>query len=117
MTKTDYMKKYFLFDDEILSGNNYLIRVILGTLAIALFGLGLWVLAASGYKRAGAFGWKRELRVTSAILIPIVGVSNLLSKSDYVNTDLNIFDVVSVIGLIFHLILLFKNGNRQRRTL
>lgn len=59
MNKSDYMKKYFLFDNEILSGNNYLIRVILGTLAIALLGLGLWVLAASWASRgmffSGAF--------------------------------------------------------------
>lgn len=106
------MKKYFSFDNEPITGNNYLIRVILGTIAIALFGSGLWVLAATGYKRAGAFQWRKELRVLAAIFIPIVGISNILSNSDY-EVTFNMFDYLSIIGVIIHLILLFKNGNKR----
>jgi hypothetical protein len=107
------MKKYFSFDNEPITGTAYLIRVFLGTIAIALFGLGLWVLAATGYKRAGAFQWRKELRIIAAIFIPIVGISNILSKSDYVVT-FNVFDYLSILGILIHLILLFKNGNKTR---
>ena len=46
------MKKYFLFDDEPISGTTYLSRLIAGTFLIILF-VGFWILAATAYKRAG----------------------------------------------------------------
>lgn len=107
------MKKYFLFDNEKLTGSNYLLRVILQTILIAFFGLGFWLLAATAYKRAGSFGWKKEFRVISAIFIPIVGIGNILSESaGYNDSPINLFDIIALMGVIFHLVLLFKNGNK-----
>lgn len=109
------MKKYFLFDDEPITGNDYWRRVLLQSIAIVLFGLGLWLLAATGYKRAGTFGWKKEFRIISAIFIPIIGIANLLSRDvGYSDSPINLFDIVAVVGVFFHLVLLFKNGNKQQ---
>ena len=109
------MKKYFLFDDEPITGNNYWRRVLLQTMAIALFGLGLWLLAATGYKRAGTFGWKKEFRILSAIFIPITGIANLLSRdAGYSDSPINLFDIVAIVGALFHAVLLFKNGNKHQ---
>lgn len=108
------MKKYFLFDNESITGGNYFLRVLVGTILIALFGIGLWVLAASAYKRAGAFKWKKEFKIISAIFIPIVGVSNLLSRDPgYQDLPINLFDIIALVGAIFHFVLLFKNGNKK----
>tara|TARA_B110000879_G_scaffold190973_1_gene255729 strand:- start:103 stop:426 length:324 start_codon:yes stop_codon:yes gene_type:complete len=104
------MKKYFLFDDEPITGSQYLIRVIVGSILSAII-IGLWILASAGYKRSGALGWSNELRIFCSIAIPIHGLGNLVARevdSFGANVDL-IF-----LGLsIFHLILLFKNGNKN----
>ena len=109
------MKKYFFFDNEPITGGQYLIRMMLGAWAITFFGLGLWVLAATGYKRAGAFGWKSEFRVMSAIFVPIHGIGYLIMKMapEYGDADINLFDIFAVVGGLFHLVLLFKNGNKK----
>lgn len=109
------MKKYFLFDNEPITGWNYWMRILIGTLTIVLFGIGLWVLAATGYKRAGTFNWNKELRVLSAIFIPFNGVINILSRDSYYqDLPFSFLDVIVLVGAIFHLVLLFKNGNKQR---
>ncbi|MDA7712285.1 hypothetical protein N8873_09515 [Flavobacteriaceae bacterium] len=107
------MKKYFLFDNEKITGGNYLKRILLQTILIAFFGLGFWLLAATAFKRAGTFGWKKEFRVLSAIFIPIVAIGNVLAKSSgYADSPTNLFDIISLTGTFFHLVLLFKNGNK-----
>lgn len=109
------MKKYFLFDNEPITGTQYFWRVLCGSWLIAFFGLGLWVLAATGFKRAGAFGWKREVRVLAAIFVPINGLAYLIFKmtpalSTY---EVTLFDIFAFVAGIFHLVLLFKNGNKK----
>lgn len=107
------MKKYFLFDNEPITGMQYWIRVLLGTLSILLLGIGLWILAATGYKRAGTFNWIKELRVLSAIFIPINAIVNILARDPaFQDLPFSLFDIVVFIGAGFHLILLFKNGNK-----
>lgn len=93
-------------------------RLIVGSWAIAFFGIGLWVLAATGYKRAGAFSWKKEFRILSAIFIPIHGLGVLISRSmpDYYEQDINLADFFFAIGGVYHLVLLFKNGNKASKV-
>ena len=112
------MKKFFRFDNEPITGGQYLIRLIVGSWAIAFFGIGLWVLAATGYKRAGAFSWKKEFRILSAIFIPIHGLGVLISRSmpDYYEQDINLADFFFAIGGVYHLVLLFKNGNKGSKV-
>lgn len=107
------MKKYFQFDNEPITGTNYWMRVLIGTPLCALL-VGFWVLAATGYKRAGTFGWPKEFRVLSAIFIPIVGVLNILAKSKAYSTEAtDNLQIIGAVGLIFHLVLLLKDGNKK----
>lgn len=111
------MKKFFRFDNEPITGGQYLTRLICGSWAIAFFGIGLWVLAATGYKRAGAFSWKKEFRILSAIFIPIHGLGSLISRSTgYYEHDINLADFFFAIGSLYHLVLLFKNGNKGSKV-
>ena len=106
------MKKYFRFDSEPITGYDYLWRVFFGSVLSVLL-IGIWILAATGYKRAGAFGWQKEFRVLSAIFVPLVGIANVLAKDKgYVNSGINLLDIFAGVGLIFHLVLLFKDGNK-----
>lgn len=111
------MKKYFQFDDEPISGTNYVLRIMVGTALIALL-IGFWILAATGFKRAGTFGWKKEYRIIAAILIPILGIGNILAKSKgYNDSPFNLFDIFAFLSLCFHMVMLFKNGNKNSREL
>lgn len=111
------MKKYFLFDDEPISGNTYWQRVLFGSFLMLIL-VGFWTLAATGYKRAGTFGWKKEHRIIAAILIPILAIGNTLAKNrDYSNTPLNLFDIFALLAVVFHSVLLFKNGNKNSKEI
>ena len=100
------MKKYFVFDDEPITGMDYWIRVIWGNVS-SFFLIGLLILAATGYKRSGALGWKKELRVLTAIFIPIIILSMFLASVKY----RELTSIITAGGLIVHLILIFKDGN------
>ena len=105
------MKKYFLFDDEPITGDNYWQRMFFGYLFSFIL-IGFWIIAATAYKRAGSFGWKKEVRILTAILIPIFAISILLGKIEVYNElPLNLFDIFALIATVFHIVLLFSNGN------
>jgi hypothetical protein len=107
------MKKYFLFDDEPITGENYLRRMMVGYLSILIL-VGIWICSSTAYKRAGAFGWKKELRIIVAILIPILTISAFLVKEakGYDELPINLFDIIALLAFIFHLILASGNGNK-----
>ncbi len=106
------MKKYFSFDDEPISGSDYLLRVIVGSfLIIAL--VGIWILAATGYKRAGAIGLDNNQRNLAAILIPILGISNLFSNFTFESGNSSFLILIIVVTSLFHLGLLLINGNQN----
>lgn len=107
------MKKYFLFDNEPISGSIYFGRFLLGSLLI-LLGIGIWLIASSVYKRCGSFNWTKESKLLFVFVISISAISNIFNNSaDYYNSELNLFDFIALIGGIFHLIILFKNGNKK----
>lgn len=103
------MKKYFLFDNESISGTTYLLRVLLSTLLVVVI-VGFWLAAATAYKRSGSFKWSKELRILCAIAIPIHLIINILA--DELEFSSPTFSIVVIIIGIIHLILLFKNGNK-----
>ena len=110
------MKKYFLFDDEPVSGLRYLLRFFIGTLLSVLL-VGLWTLSALGYKRANALGWQKELSVLAAIFIPLTGfMSVMLNDPRIAEMPFSLFHILFGIGSIFHLILLFSNGNLHNQA-
>ncbi|MDA9575846.1 hypothetical protein N9R87_01770 [Flavobacteriaceae bacterium] len=104
------MKKYFLFDNEPITGLNYFTRLIIGTMLIGLFGLGLWIISATAYKRSGAFNWPRQLKIITSILIPFVGIIIPL-MNDSSMRDSVVFNTIGLPLIFLHLILLLKNGN------
>lgn len=110
------MKKYFIFDNEPITGNSYWQRMVVGYIFSFVL-IGLWLIAATAYKRAGAFGWKKEIKNLTAILIPIFAIANLLSKvKGYNDLPLNLFDIIALIAAIFHIILLWGNGNKDLKN-
>jgi hypothetical protein len=103
------MKKYFLFNNESISGTTYLMRLFVSTFLTIIL-IGLWMGAATGYKRAGAFGWKNDLRVVCAVAVPIHIVLNILANE--LEFESPTFAMFTFAISILHLILLFKNGNK-----
>jgi len=104
------MKKYFLFDNEPITGWNYLWRLLVGQLLIIII-IGFWLIASTAYKRAGSLNWSQEARVLCAIAIPIHVIINLLA--DEIEFSDFTFGLIAVILAIVHFVLLFKNGNKK----
>ena len=109
------MKKYFAFDNEKINGWSYLKRIIVSAL-LSLLLVGLWLAASTGYKRAGAFGWKNDLRIVVAILIPIHVLINILPDEVFDNATSPTFWMIVFLLSILHLILLVKNGNKKTQN-
>ena len=108
------MKKYFLFDDEPISGWSYLLRILVSSILVFLL-IGFWTASATAYKRSGALGWKKDIRIASAVLIPIHVFLNVLPDEIYETVySGTFFMIVLVLGLL-HLILWFKNGNKKTK--
>ena len=109
------MKKYFTFDDEPITGWSFFWRNLLGIVGLMLFILpGLWIWAANGYKRAGAFRWSKEMRITCAIGVVVAEVSNILTQMpEYMEAEMNPFDYIAIPCAILTFILLVKNGNKN----
>ena len=106
---------WFHFKSEAITGTQYLGRVFVGIFGLLLIVPGLWLLAATGYKRASAFNWSKSLMILSAVAVPLNAIGHLLSKdAGYMASELNAFDLISGAATILHLILLFKNGNKKQ---
>ena len=104
------MKKYFLFDDEPIKGMTYFLRFMLCTVLVA-FIVGIPLMSSTAYKRAGAFGWSQEMRILCAIVMPVYVIINLFA--DFLEFSSPTFLIISVLMMILHLTLLFKNGNKS----
>ena len=109
------MKKYFLFDNEPITGWNYLVRILVSSLLL-FFLVGFWIASATAYKRAGAIGWKKDFRVISSVLIPIHIFLNILPDEIYEVSDSGTFFMVVILLTILHFILMFKNGNKKNTS-
>tara|TARA_B100001245_G_C22745807_1_gene361420 strand:+ start:365 stop:676 length:312 start_codon:yes stop_codon:yes gene_type:complete len=103
------MKKYFLFDNEPIKGWTYFLRIMLSHLLIIIL-IGFWLAASTSYKRAGAFGWKKDVRIACSVTVPIFLILNIMSNEiEFTSPTLLI---IAFLSSIVHLTLWFKNGNK-----
>lgn len=114
------LKKYFLFKGTI-SGWSYFWRMWVQMFLIAVFGLGVYLLAVTSYKRASAITNKKWLRILATPTLPFVGISNILlandSDAEYIaeNSGLGIL-LISLIFVFLHIWLLFFNGKETNHS-
>jgi len=80
--------KYFSYDDEYISGGTYFVRLLLQSFLILLFGLGIYLMAVTIYKRAKSLGHSN-------------GASGLLIFISF----------IPYLSIIPHWYLWFSNGN------
>lgn len=100
------MKKYFRFDDEPITGTQFLGRMYLFFLGYLLLVLpGLWLHMATIYKRAGAFKWSSYVRraMVAFFVVAIILLSASAGKSSW-PTIINLF--IAFLG--------FGNGNKHK---
>ena len=121
----DKIKRYFLFDNESITGTTFLIRFVTGTvLVIFLESLDytgqfprflllpfliicLCLISSTAYKRCSAFNWDKKIKFLCTVLIPLLPILNLIKTSE---KDF-IFYAFMGINLVWF-ILLAKNGNK-----
>jgi hypothetical protein len=109
------------FSKEYISGSTYLWRMILGTFLILFFGLGLYIMFITAYKRSNSLGLNKNnsilvsIIVTLLILICSVMRATVLSIDNYLNnTDqYYLFLALTFLLLIPDFILIFKNGTTE----
>lgn len=68
---------WYDFKEERISGWTYLFRVIVGIILTLLIVPGPFLISSTVYKRAGALGWFRNLRIFSSIMIPLSFLFNV----------------------------------------
>jgi len=94
------MKKFFTYSNENIDGGTYFLRQILNSFLIIFFGLGLYLLALTTYKRTKAFDMSDSNAMLCAIVFPILVCTALY------------FPLAHLLFAVAHLTLIFKNGNK-----
>jgi hypothetical protein len=110
-------KNYFNFNNEYITGLIYLNRIIVGILTSWIFGLGLFLMVASIFKRSKSLGLGNTLSIINCIIIPTALILNLVIKETermFGSSDDILMLIVPLVLGIPHLILIFKNGTRKR---
>ena len=96
------LSKYFSFQNEYISGGTYWLRVFLQQLLIILFGLGLYLIAVTVYKRAKSLQCSDGVSIFLALLMPI---GNFISY---------VAPYASFVVIVVHFYLWFSDGNKQK---
>ena len=60
------MKKYFVYDDEYISGNTYFVRFFLNSF-LALILVGLYLQSVNAYKRGRSLGFGKDASIAWGI--------------------------------------------------
>jgi hypothetical protein len=110
-------KNYFTFNNEYLTGLSYLNRMIIGILTSWIFGLGIFLMVASIFKRSKSLGFGNTLTIINCIIIPSALILNLVIRETERRLGSSDDPLMIILPLVFsipHLILLFKNGIRNR---
>lgn len=111
------IKRVFSFDDEPISGTTFWLRFVVGFMLVALLGLGLWIQAASAFKRAGRFGWRRRYRILSAFLIPVLSISVMIGNAmDPFDEEVHGVLAVQVIASIMCTLFVMVQGQPIQRS-
>jgi len=104
--KISFWNRYFTYANENISGTTYWMRQILNTFLILFFGLGLYLMGLTCYKRAKAFEADNVMAIMAAIMIPL-----------FVIIAQFIVEINPLAALLFqlpHLFFIFKNGNKNQ---
>tara|TARA_B100002052_G_scaffold299118_1_gene335426 strand:- start:2286 stop:3452 length:1167 start_codon:yes stop_codon:yes gene_type:complete len=100
------MKKYFIYNNNYISGWRYWLRILLQSFLIYIFGLGIYLQGVTAYTRAKSLGHSDGVCWTFGILIPIFIILALLA-SVYPDPSSNILLLILNIP---HWYLWFKDG-------
>ena len=108
------MKKYFIYNNQYLSGWKYWLRILFQALLLSiLIGFCLWSITT--YARAKSLKHSDSTSIVFAIFNPIllivVAVLNSVSKYDYVNYGMYLFFILLCLSL--HIYLWFANGSKN----
>ena len=109
----EFMKKYFLFDDEPITGWGYLFRIVVSSLLTVIL-VGFWLASATAYKRSGCFGWANDMRVAASVAIPVHIFLNAIPTEVFESVSLGKVDIAAILLTVLHFYLMFKNGNIKR---
>jgi len=113
--------EWFLFDDEPINGLAYFLRGIVRNIIFLIsvytfigFSIfAVWLYAATVYKRVGAFKWKKDTRIFSSALLPLIGVIySFVYNNDPSSAD-GTFLLLYFCAVILNLYLIFAGGNRD----
>lgn len=107
---------YFSYNSEYLSGSNYLIRMIIGSITIPIFFIGLLLISTTVYKRSFSLRFGKIVSVINSILLPILfSLSVVINNTQKIlgESDDPLMDIVPFLFLIPHLFLIFKNGKKS----
>jgi hypothetical protein len=115
--KKSKLINYFNFKNEYLTGINYLIRMIIGSITIPIFFIGLLIMSTSVYKRTSSLGFGKSMSIINCILIPILCVLTIMinyTENKFGNSGDPLMLIIPLIFSLTHMILLFKNGTRKK---
>jgi hypothetical protein len=104
---------YFYFNNEYISGQSYLNRMLVGSMTTLIFGLGILLMLSAIYKRSKSLKFGNKLTIINCVTITTTILSSYfitLISSEV----LKLYLVMLLIILIPHFILIFKNGKRDR---
>ena len=94
------MKKFFTYSNENIDGGTYFLRQILNSFLVVFFGLGLYLIGLTTYKRTKAFNMSDSNAMLCAIVFPILLCT------------VTIIPGANILFAIAHITLTFKNGNK-----
>jgi hypothetical protein len=114
--KESNFKNYFSYNNEYLTGINYLIRMVIGSITIPIFFIGLLILSTSVYKRTSSLGFGKSMSIINCILIPILCILTIMinyTVNKFGNSSDPLMSIIPLIFSLIHMILVFKNGTRK----
>ena len=114
-TKSRFIN-FFSYNSEYLSGSNYLIRMIIGSITIPIFFIGLLLISATVYKRSNSLRFGKILSIITSILLPILfSLSVVINSTQKIlgESDDPLMGIVPFLFFIPHLFLIFKNGKKS----
>ena len=101
------VKKYFLFDNEQISGKSYILRLFFSVLLL-IFLVGIWLVASTAYKRARSLGWDEGFSNVISFLV-IIQLSVGAWPDSLFESGSGIF-IVTIPLNILQLYMVFKNA-------
>ena len=96
--KKNSLSKFFSFQNEYISGGTYWLRVFLQGVLIIVFGLGLYLIGVTVYKRAKSLQLSNEVSIIFALFVSIGSW----------------IPVINFIAIGIHSYLWFSNGDKVK---